>query len=326
VILSCQIQLHFKSCYTSEQYMKNIKLDIFLTITSVTTALSILIFGLPASSTQAYETKDLPNISEIIFNFNTQEVKNVYNLNLVTVVIDNIPQKVLTNRTDIYRLLSDLGVVVDENKKIISTTESIQNSSVVRVIAIGTVIEEHNIEIPFRTEEVKTKEIPYGQKEVVEGGVLGVRTKQIRKVYEDGKLVSEHILSEEITREPKNALIKIGILKYSPDDLEVRYGSDCEHWYSVVDEGNYTDQEKNWLKLVMYCESGCNAESDKHSVYKGLFQWSPNSWDNDYKNDNIFDGYAQIRNTVNKIRKGVNLYSFWPSCHRQYVAKYGEFK
>jgi hypothetical protein len=75
----------------------------------------------------------------------------------------------------------------------------------------------------------------------------------------------------------------------------------------------------------MYCESGCNAESDKHDVYKGLFQWNPKSWNAYYPKDNIYDGYAQIENTIDKIRRGVSLSAYWPACYKQYVQKFGEF-
>lgn len=285
----------------------------------------MFLFGLSVPYVEAYEEKDLANISEIVFKFDTQEVKNVYDLNLVTVVVNSIPRHVLTNRTDIYRLLEDLGVVIDNSKKIVTTTEDVRDGSIIRVITVGTVVEELNIDIPFNTEEVNSKDIPYGEKETVQNGVLGVQTKQIKKVYEDGRLVSEKVLSDEITRSPVNKIVKVGVLRYTPDDLEVKYGYNCNHWYSVVDEGNYTEQEKQWLKFVMYCESGCNGESDKHSVYKGLFQWHPKSWDAYYSKDNIYDGYAQIKNTVHKIRQGVNLGAYWPACHKRYVSTYGEF-
>jgi hypothetical protein len=305
--------------------MKNLKLGLLITITGLLLVLPTLIFGLKVSYIEAHESNNLPNVSELIFNFNSQEIKNVYDLNLVTVVINGIPKKVLTNRVDIYRFLNDLGIVVNNNKKIISTTDKIQSGTVVRVITVGTVIEEENIEIPFRIEEIATKEIAYGKTQIVQEGVLGVRTKEIKRVYEDGILVSEDILSEEITREPIKEIVKIGVLKYSPDDLDIQYGYNCAHWYSVVDEGNYTDQEKQWLKFVMECESGCNAESNKNSTYKGLFQWNPRYWDIFFPGDNIFDGYAQIKNTIWKVRDGAKLSVYWPSCHRQYVAKYGEF-
>jgi hypothetical protein len=285
----------------------------------------VISFGHKVPYTHAYEEKDFPNISEIVFKFDSKEVKNIYNLNLVMVVINGNPRYVLTNRTDTYRLLEDMGVVIDKNKIVISTSDTIQDGSVIRVITVGTVVEELNLDVPFNTKEISTKEVPYGKKETVQNGVLGVRTKQIRKTYEDGKLVSEQILSDEITKEPVDQIVNVGVLRYSPDDLEVQYGYNCNHWYSVVDASNYTDQEKQWLKFVMECESGCNAESDKHSVYKGLFQWNPRYWDAYYSEDNIFDGYAQIKNTIDKIRKGAKLYSYWPACHRQYVDKYGEF-
>lgn len=305
--------------------MKNFKLGLLTTTICLAVALPVLFFGLEVSYIEAYESHNIPNVSEIIYEFDTQEIKNVYNLNLVTVVINGLPKRVLTNRIDINRFLKDLGVVVNNNKKIISTTDEIRDGTVVRVITVGTVIEEEQIEIPYQTEEVATKEIPYGKSLTVQEGVLGIRTKEVKRGYEDGVLVSEEILSERITREPKNAIIKVGVLKYSPEDLDVRYGYNCPHWYSVVDKGNYTEQEKQWLKFVMECESGCNAENNKHSTYKGLFQWNPRYWDIFFPDENIFDGFAQIKNTIWKVRDGAKLNVYWPSCHRKYVAKYGEF-
>jgi hypothetical protein len=305
--------------------MKSFKLGLLTSTICILITLPIILFGVKVPYINAYEDTSIPNISEIVFKFDSQEAKNIYNLNLVMVVINGNPRYVLTNRIDVNRLLEDMGVVLDNNKKVVSTTEEVQDGTVIRVITVGTVIEELNIEIPFETREVNTKEIPYGSTETVQSGVMGIRTKHVRKTYEDGKLVSEQIISDEVTKSPVAKIIKVGVLRYSPADLAVRYGYNCDHWYSVVDEGNYTDQEKQWLKLVMYCESGCNAESEKHSVYKGLFQWNPRYWDAYYYEDNIFDGYAQIENTVHKIRQGVSLSSYWPACHKRYVQQYGEF-
>jgi len=304
--------------------MKKAKLFLFILI-CLLPALPIIILGFKVSYIKASESDNIPDASKIIFYFDPEEIKNVYNLNLVTVVINSIPRKVLTNRTDVIRLLQDLGVVVNNNKRIISTTDKVQTGTVIRVITMGTVIEIEEETIPFKTESVATKEIPYGETLVAQEGVLGIRTKEVKRIYEDGVLVSEETLSEEIIQEPVHSIIKVGVLKYSPDDLDVQYGYNCKHWYSVVNAGNYTDQEKRLLKFMMECESGCNAESNKNSTYKGLFQWNPKYWDIFFPEDNIFDGYAQIKNTIWKIRNGVNLYSYWPGCYRQYVAKHGEF-
>lgn len=304
--------------------MKNIKLGLLTTTICLSLSMPVIFFGLKAPYIEAYEQMSVPNVGEIIFDFDTEEIKNVYDLNLVTLIVNGIPRKVLTNRVEVYRFLEDMGVVVNDSKKIISTTDKIQNGTIVRVITVGSIIEEKRTEMPYKIEEIATKEIPYGESEIVQEGVLGVHSKKIKKTYEDGILVSEETLSEEIIREPIDEIIKVGVLKYSPDDVDKQYGYNCKHWYSVVDEGNYTDQEKQWLKFVMECESGCNAESNK-SFYKGLFQWNPKYWDTFFPSDNIFDGYAQIENTVWKIRDGVRLDAYWPNCHRQYVLKYGEF-
>ncbi len=305
--------------------MKHLKLGLLTLTICFLISFPIIAFGFNIPYTNASENLGIENVGEIVFKFDSQEVKNTFDLSLVTVIINGTPQKVLTNRVDINRLLKDMGIVNDNSKKILSTTQNVQDGSVVRVITVGTVVEENSIEIPYRTEKINTKEIPYGDTKVVQEGVLGIRTQQIKRIYEDGKLVKENILSEEIAQEPVKEVIKVGVLKYSPDDLDKRYGYNCSHWYSVVDQGDYSDQEKQWLKYVMECESGCNAESDKNSTYKGLFQWNPKYWDIFFSDDNIYDGYAQIKNTVWKIRKGVNLYAYWPHCHRDYVKKFGEF-
>ena len=156
---------------------------------------------------------------------------------------------------------------------------------------------------------------------VIQSGVLGIRTKSIKRTYADGVLVSEEVLSESISREPVDEIVKVGVLKYSVNDLDVRYSYNCEHWYGVVDESSYTDQEKQWLKYVMKCESGCNAESDKNSTFKGLFQWTPYWWYKQYPNDNIYDGYAQIKHTAEKIKSGA--YGLWPKCTCDFNKEFG---
>lgn len=316
MIINCQIQLDFKSCYTSKQPMKKHRLGISILTTCLLVSIPLIGLGVFAPYIQAYEEIEVPNVGEIIYGFDSQEVQNVYNLNLVTVIINGKSRKLLTNRTDISRLLDDLGVVIDNHRKIISTTDNVQDGTVIRVITMGTVIEEENIEIPFRTEEVSSREIPYGDRKIVQDGVLGIRTKKVKKTYEDGVLISEEVLSEEISREPTNKIVEVGVWRFTIEDLDITYSYNCNHWYTVVDEGNYTDKEKEWLKFVMKCESGCNAESDKNSSYKGLFQWSPYWWYKQYPNENIYDGYAQIKHTVEKIRAGA--YSLWPHCNQKY--------
>ncbi|MCD4756533.1 G5 domain-containing protein [bacterium] len=305
--------------------MKTSKLVILTSTICLSLLLPIILIGVNPKYTYAHDTKDVVDIPTVLFDLNTQEVNHVFDLSLVTVVINGRPTQVLTKRTDVFDLLRDLGVVVDNSKRIVSISQEVQSGSVIRVITVGTVVEELNIDIPFETERINTKDIPYGDTLVSQKGVLGIRTQQIEKVYEDGKLVSEVILSEVITRKAKGEIIKVGVLSYGIADLEKTYGYNCTHWRGVVNSGNYTEREKEWLNFVMYCESGCNAESDKNSVYKGLYQWNPRYWNIFYPKDNIYDGYAQIENTIIKIRKGAKLYSYWPDCHRKYVAKYGEY-
>ncbi|MCD4811140.1 G5 domain-containing protein [bacterium] len=305
--------------------MKISKLVILTSTICLSLLLPVVLIGINPKYTHAYNDRGVADVSNILLNFNTQESNHVFDLSLVTVVINGRSTQVLTNREDALSLLKDLGVVVDNSKRIVSISQEVQAGSVIRVITVGTVVEGFDIDIPFQTEKINTKDIPYGDTLVTQKGVLGVRTQEIERVYEDGKLVSEVILSERISRESVKEVVKVGVLSLGIGDLEKTYGYNCTHWRSVVNSGNYTEREKEWLNFVMYCESGCNAESDKNSTYKGLYQWHPKYWSIFYPKDNIYDGYAQIKNTIIKIRKGAKLYSYWPSCHRKYVAKYGEY-
>lgn len=305
--------------------MKKLKLGLITATICLSLSIPILFFGFQPQDTQAYDDIEVVSLTEILFGINQQEARNIYNLNLVTVIVNNRPQNVLTNRINIYSLLDDLGILVNNNKRIISTTEAIQRGTVIRVISVGTVIEEIQIDIPFETEEVSSREISYGERKITQDGVLGVRIQHIESIYEDGVLISENVIFDEVSREPVNEIVQVGVERFSISDLDKLYGYNCSHWHSVVDETDYTDQEKQWLKFMMKCESGCKAENDRHSIYKGLFQWHPRYWYIFFPNDNIYDGYAQIHNTMWKVNDGVNLHAYWPACHRRYVQRYGEY-
>ena len=263
-------------------------------------------------------------LESILFNIDYEEVKNTFSLNLVHVIYGGDKFSILTNRSSISLLLYDVGIIIDNNSRVISTSENVENNMIIRVITKGTIIETHREYIPYISETIDSTEIDVGERKVIQKGVLGVRKVEIKKIYEDGELISKTELTNEIQSEPIKEIVAIGVLMHSPDDVEQR-GYNCDFWYGVVDQMNFTAQEKQWLKLVMKCESGCNAENNRHRVYKGLFQWHPRYWYREFPEDNIFDGFAQINNAIFKIRNGVQMGVYWPACHRRYVATYGEY-
>jgi len=293
-----------------------------------------LILTLPLTFIFAYSShkvvlaEDSPNfvesqIKEMVFGTRTELERSSRRPKFVYIKKGDQVFEVFTLQTDINKILKENNISIEEGEKVVLSTGYVTSGSLVKVIKMETVIEDIFIEIPFDVKTVNSDEYAKGEEVISQEGVLGVRKQRVLNYFEDGILIESALLSDVIHTQPQDKIIAIGTSTYSLNGIEPR-GYNCPYWYSVVDAGPYTDQEKQWLKHVMYCESGCNAESNKSS-FKGLFQWKPSSWKISYSQDNIFDGNAQIRNTMDKIHKGVNPYSFWPACHKQYVAKYGEF-
>ena len=159
------------------------------------------------------------------------------------------------------------------------------------------------------------------KQETTQFGINGELVQTIKSVYKNNELISEEIEKEEITREPQNEIINIEEIIITPVEGQPN-GYDCNYWYSYVDSVSATEEEKQWLKFTMKLESGCNAISN--GAYKGLFQYSPSTWNNSYPNDNIFDGKLQVTRTLEKIRSGANPAKMWPAVYKKYVAQYGE--
>jgi len=228
-----------------------------------------------------------------------------------------------TNSSTPMNALEENGYSVSYDSKIFTYDEYIlPNYSVIQIIKLKTKIETRDVDIPFSTRVFDSWQYPLGERIVEQKGVLGIKEQEVQSFYEDGLFIKEEILSEKVIRKPEEEVIALGSSTYTLEGITLR-GYNCGYWYSVVDNGNYSAKEKQWLKSVMYCESGCNAESNK-SFYKGLFQWSPTLWKKLYS-ENIFDGHAQIKHTVEKLRAGANPLIMWPACTKKYEAKYGLF-
>lgn len=280
-----------------------------------------LFFLLSNSSCQAEE--DSHSLREYLFGIDQEEAKLTFSPKFVKVIRGDETKIYVTGSSDPFSALRENGYLFSNDSKILSYDENhLSNFATIQIIKLQTKIEARTVELPFATKVFDSWQYPLGQEVTEQKGVLGIMVQEVKYYYEDGILIREEILSEEIEQNPVEEIVAIGSSTYTFEGITQR-GYDCEYWYSVVDSGNYSPKEKQWLKFVMYCESGCNAESSK-SFYKGLFQWSPTLWKKLYT-ENIFDGEAQIRHTAEKLRSGADPSKMWPACTRKYEAQYGEF-
>ncbi len=257
----------------------------------------------------------------LVYDTNPEVERSSRRPKLLTIKKGEFVYDVFTTEIDIYKILSEYKIPLDGGEKIIVSTNNIVNGSLIRVIKTETVIEEILSDIPFETKVIKTDKYIKGEEHTSQEGVLGIKKQKVLSYYEDGVLIDTKILAESIEREPTVRILEVGTAMYTLEGIDPK-GYNCEYWHKVVDTGPYTEEEKRWLKFIMYCESGCNAESNKGS-YKGLFQWSPYWWSKQFP-ENIFDGHAQIRHTMEKYRSGESTRaSQWPACHARYTRTYG---
>ena len=244
-------------------------------------------------------------------------------IKIVTVTYNKNSSMYLTRSITPTQALLSLGYPVSNSNRIFSTSpaDRLYTDSHILIQTYRRELSNLTVEIPFRTETKGTVLCAKLAKPVIEQeGVLGVKTQIIEKYYLEDKFISERIVSESIDKEPVDKIIAYTGANHDPDSV-TQLGYNCNHWNSVVDSLNATDEEKQWLRFTMKWESGCNAEHNK-GFYKGLFQWSPCLWYSSYPNDNIFDGYAQIRNTLNKVRAGAHPKYMWPAVYKKYLQQY----
>jgi len=295
--------------------------------TALAIALLFVMSSIPAANWTNEEARYKSNtLIQMAYGVNSDVEKGRYIPKVVVVNYEGeIKKHISTASSPVFALL-ELGYPISTMKKVISTSpmNTLYNHSYIYVFSYRDTIDEVKLEIPYQ-KIVKGETLceRLSEKVLEQQGVLGIMTQKVRRIYERGDLVMEEILEKDITREPR---AEIYIIK-GPDDSpkEVpQIGYNCDYWFKYVDTISASDEEKRWLKWTMKYESGCNAENNGHPYYKGLFQWDPCLWYQQYPNDSIFDGRAQIKRTLEKLRGGANPARMWPAVYKLYVAKYGE--
>ena len=261
-------------------------------------------------------------IREALFLPDPLQEKASYGPKLITIQRGGTAFNTLTTLSNVYDILRESSIELNKNDYVYLNTEYVINGSVIKIVKTTNTIFEMLEEIPFEKEVIENPQLLKGEEKIIQEGKSGIKKQVYFNTYEDNVLVKSELIDEIIMKKPVKEIKEIGTSMYSLNNIEKK-GYNCPFWYSVVDSGPYTQEEKDWLKFMMYCESGCNAESNK-SNYKGLFQWSPYWWNKQF-DESIFDGYAQIKHTVEKYRAGeATRSSQWPGCNAKYLKAIAE--
>ncbi|HAM37752.1 MAG: hypothetical protein UR96_C0001G0030 [candidate division WS6 bacterium GW2011_GWC1_36_11] len=297
----------------------------------LTIIFSLGIFLLLNNFDKRYYQPSLPvldsNWTNLVFGVDSDQSVEELRTKYITVDNDGDIQHFLTTASTPIDALIENGYSVSNMNRVITTSplNVLTNNAYIILQTYRTIIEDITISVPFeRITQGATLCQNLSKKIVSQQGVLGIMTQTFRKTYEGGDLVASEIVEENLLKEP----VKEIIILEGPDDNPnqvPQIGYNCTYWESYVDNNvSASAEEKQWLKFTMKWESGCNAESNKHSYYKGLFQWDPCLWYEQFPNDNIFDGKKQIQRTLAKLRAGARPQYMWPAVYKKYVATYGE--
>ena len=254
---------------------KNLPLTVktlFLSLSLFTVLTATLIYKSSTIALAQKENSSYNNLDVLGAKSNSVD-KLVWDIKVITIKRQREVRRVLTTKTDIFDIVKESGIYLDSNDTVLLNTNTIINGSIITIVHTETQIVYEHEEIPFKTEYVENKDSLKGVKTVVQEGVLGEKEVMYVYRYEDGKLVKKKKIEERIISEAIKEIVELGTSSYLLVDITKR-GYNCPYWYSVVDSSPYTEEEKRWLKFLMHCESGCNAEHDK-GKYKGLFQWNP---------------------------------------------------
>jgi uncharacterized protein YabE (DUF348 family) len=151
--------------------------------------------------------------------------------------------------------------------------------------------------IDFSTIERDDSSMLEGETEVVREGAEGARDVTYRITYRNGEVVARKVLTQDVTREPVDAIVRVGT-KEEPT-------------------ANFASGGTVWDQLAQ-CESGGNWAINTGNGYYGGLQFSLSTWRGyggaGYPHEQSREYQISI---AEKVRAATGGYGSWPHCSQQ---------
>ncbi|WP_120169837.1 3D domain-containing protein [Thermohalobacter berrensis] len=133
----------------------------------------------------------------------------------VTILVDNKQIRKNTYLKTVEEVLNDTNIKVDNNDRISPRLdEEIKSNMEIKVTRVEEKIETKEEEISYRQVVKSNDKLEKGKTRLIKKGQEGLKKVKIKKIYEDGELVSQVILEENIVKEPVNEVIEKGTKDY----------------------------------------------------------------------------------------------------------------
>jgi hypothetical protein len=258
---------------------------------------SIVLLGLMFSSGSVYADyrplNQQESILDIMYGHNSGLSFKDSSVKLVSIIENGLTTKYLTNALTVRDVLTENSIIISENDYTVPELDSgLYNNEVIQVIHRNYELETRIEVIPFTTIKQDNDRVLFGTSEVKQKGVDGSREVKLRRIFEDGVLKEEEIISSKIVKAPVTEEVHIGT---KPATIQ-----SCSYWDKIVDEKvSPKNKTKNmWMKFIMrketWCDSGQVTPTKTPGLaYYGLYQFTPRMY-RARDGINIFDGEEQI--------------------------------
>ncbi len=129
----------------------------------------------------------------------------------IKLTADGQTKTVYTTARTVESALQDLHIALGEHDRITpELNANLSFNSEVRIVRVKKEREELTEPIAFETEKKNDTQLPKGKEQVVQEGKEGVLLKQKEKIYEDGVLVSESVVGEQVQTESVKKIVAVG--------------------------------------------------------------------------------------------------------------------
>jgi len=141
----------------------------------------------------------------------------------VTLIAGGITKTAYTTGETVRDALASLGVSVGPDDRIYPEPDTkVYDGMRIRVVRVTKKVMEATYSVPFTVVEKKDGSLLEGDKKVVQTGKQGTVVKQFEKVYEDGKLVSERMISKQVAEPAVQKIVAVGTKK-KPEVVALSY-------------------------------------------------------------------------------------------------------
>ncbi|MDK2784864.1 MAG: hypothetical protein PWR11_730 [Bacillota bacterium] len=130
-----------------------------------------------------------------------------------------------TAQETVGEALADLGIKVGPLDKVTpGLTEPVRPDQVIKVVKVEEKLQTRQEPIPYSVQRREDGDLPRGQTRVIQAGQEGLKLRQVRAIFEDGRLVKEEVVEEKVVRQPVTEIVAVGTLgTISRGGREYRY-------------------------------------------------------------------------------------------------------